>query len=53
LAALLKKFGSISSEAAVQESLKTRVADKLLIEDDERYLSLALIPGSRILYPKS
>jgi len=44
LATLLKKFGSQASEAAVQESLKTLVANKLLIEDDGRYLSLALMP---------
>jgi len=44
LAALLKKFGSQSSEAAVKESLQTLLANKLLIEDDGRYLSLALMP---------
>jgi ribosomal peptide maturation radical SAM protein 1 len=44
LAALLKKFRSQSSEAAVKRSLRTLMANKLLIQDEGRYLSLALMP---------
>lgn len=47
LAALLKKFRNQSNEAAVMKSLKTLVASKLLIEDDGRYLSLAIM-GDRL-----
>ncbi|HMD86105.1 MAG TPA: RiPP maturation radical SAM C-methyltransferase [Terriglobia bacterium] len=41
---LLKRFRSHASDAAVKKSLKTLVANKLLIEDDGRYLSLAIMP---------
>ena len=40
---LLKMFGSQAGEAAVKKSLKTLVANKLLIEDEGRYLRLAIM----------
>jgi hypothetical protein len=36
-------FGSQAGEAAVKKSLKTLVANKLLIEDEGRYLRLAIM----------
>ena len=43
LGVLLKKFQTHASDAAVKKTLQTLVANKLLIEDDGRYLRLAIM----------
>jgi hypothetical protein len=43
LDALLRRFRSQASDGEVRKSLRTLVANKLVIEDEGRYLRLAVI----------